>query len=142
MRKRGATIKHRDAVAPTLVKLSFGEGVDFSVMTYTSIDGLISGWADDSHLLHLHDLANTVILVGSHKGNNNAIAAGRACRDVVKSAVARKKTHGKYGINGDELKTLRDFAKFVMDFYPKTSGAAVTKAELKVARIKEQTCQS
>ena len=141
MKKRGAKYQRRAAVCPTLVKLQFGDGIDFSVMTYTSINALIGGWAEHEHVEHLHDLANTTILVGHHKGDENAMAAGRAVRAVVRAAADRKKRVGRFGINGDELKTLRKFAAFVTEFYKRTSGEAITRAEQQVTATKRMAYQ-
>jgi hypothetical protein len=135
MKKTGKKFKHTAATPPTLVRMNVGAGQDFQIMNLVSIDALIGGWADEEHLRHIHDLCNTVILVGHRKGDANAIAGGRLVRAVVKSAVARHQKHGKYGINGDELKVLRDFMAFVPGFYARTSGAAVTEAELSVSAI-------
>lgn len=129
MKKRGKQFKHRSAIAPTLVRMNVGDGQDFQIMNLVSIDALIGGWADEEHLRHIHNLCNTVILVGDRKGDANAIAGGRMVRSVVKSAVERNKKHGKYGISGDELKVLRNFMAFVPGFYARTSGAAVASAE-------------
>ncbi len=136
MRKRGARFKQREAICPTVVKMSFGDGKDFEIFAYTSINALMGGWADAEHIDHLHDLANTVLLVGHHKKDDNAQAAARAMRGLVKTIVERRRKTGKYGITGDELALLRKFVTFMTDYYRRTSGETLTRAELTVTEVK------
>lgn len=110
---------------------------EYATSHYMSLESLIGGWCQPHQMETLLDAAKTLIFAGQDRGDQEAIKHGRAAMNALGNAVDRHKKHGKYGVSGDDLKTLREFVVFNDQWIPRCSGRVILEAEEAVTRLKE-----
>lgn len=125
MRKRGAKVRHRNAMIPGLIAQSACP--EYETRLRLAVSSLRDGWMDENQF---NDLADTIDMLqiglasySKQKPDPGAEAAVEVCREAMYSIRDRYLSKGKFGATGEEMKAVQLLADVSIDFWNRRSGA-------------------
>lgn len=142
MRKRGAKVRHRNAMIPGLVAQSACP--EYETRLRLAVSSLRDGWMDENQF---NDLADTIDMLqiglasySKQKPDPGAEAAVEVCREAMYSIRDRYLSKGKFGATGEEMKAVQLLADVSIDFWNRRSGALFAFAceQLRILRAEQR----
>ena len=142
MRKRGAKVRHRNAMIPGLVAQSACP--EYETRLRLAVSSLRDGWMDENQF---NDLADTIDMLqiglasySKQKPDPGAEAAVEVCREAMYSIRDRYLSKGKFGATGEEMKAVQLLADVSLDYWSRRSGAlfAFSCQQLRELRKEQQ----
>ena len=140
MRKRGAKVRHQNAIAPGLVAQS--SNPEYETRLRMAVIALRDGWMERRHF---NDLADTLdmlqIGIGSYsqqKPDPATRVAIDVCREAMSSIRERYFEKGKFGATGEEMKAMQLLVDVSIDFWNRRSGALYAFAFRQLRNIRAE----
>lgn len=125
MRKRGAKIRHRNAMIPGLIAQAACP--EYETRLRLAVDSLRDGWMEVSQF---DDLADTIDMLriglasySKQKPDPSTEAAVEAGYIAVMNVRQRYLEKSKFGATGEELKAVQLLAEVSLDYWNRRSGA-------------------
>lgn len=140
MRKRGAKIRHRNAMIPGLIAQAACP--EYETRLRLAVDSLRDGWMGVSQF---DDLADTIDLLriglascGYQKPDPSSEVACEAAYIALMNVRQRYLERGKFGATGEELAAIKLLADVSLDYWNRRSGALFHFAVLQLRELRAE----